>query len=224
MKRKIPWTGLLAAGLFLTLLPLGKAGEEGWVKLFNGKDFTGWRIFLDPKKEADPKKIWQVIDGIIVCEGSVNGYLITEKEYDNYVLQLEWRWGKKAPAKGNRNSGVFVHVTGPDKIWPKSVEAQLMADHAGDFWLVGDFQLKVDPKRQDPKVTRHYYRLKDNVEKEIGEWNKYEITCKDDTVKLVINGQLVNEGTGAELTRGKILLQSEGAEIHFRNVMLKLLK
>ena len=114
-----------------------------------------------------------------------------------------------------------MHVTGPDKIWPKAVEAQLMADHAGDFWLVDNFKLAVDPKRQDPRVARHYFRMKDNVEKSVGEWNQYEITCKGDTVNLVINGQLVNRGEDAELSKGKILLQSEGAEIHFKDVMLK---
>lgn len=216
----------LAAFLTLTLLGLHtetRAGgkDDGWIKLFNGKDFTGWKKFLDPKKkDADPNKIWTIDNGVIVCEGSVNGYLITDKEYENYVLKVQWRWGKKMTAK-IRNSGVFVHVTGPDKIWPKSVEAQLMADHAGDFWLVGDFKLKVDPKRQDPKIARHYFRMKDGVEKALGEWNQYEITCKGDTIKLVVNGSLVNEGTEAELTKGKILLQSEGAEIHFRDVMLK---
>jgi hypothetical protein len=213
---------LLAAALALPRGPA--AGQEGgWVKLFNGKDLSGWKKFLDPKRQADPDKIWAVKDGIIFCEGSVNGYLLTDKEYENYVLRLQWRWGEKMTGK-NRNSGVFVHVTGPDKIWPKAVEAQLMADHAGDFWLVDNFKLTVDPKRQDPKVARHYFRTKDNVEKKVGEWNQYEITCKGDTVKLAVNGEVVNEGTNAELTKGKILLQSEGAEIHFRNVELKSLK
>src|SRR5690348_7284260 len=69
-----------------------KGGKDEWVKLFNGKDFTGWRIFLDPrKKDADPKKIWSVKDGVIVCEGSVFGYLITEKEYGDYALKVQWR-------------------------------------------------------------------------------------------------------------------------------------
>jgi hypothetical protein len=205
-------------------VPAGEKKDDGWIKLFNGKDFTGWKKFLDPKKDGDPDKIWTVKDGMIVCEGSVYGYLLTEREYSDYVLKVEWRWTDKAPAKGVRNSGVFVHVSGPDKIWPKGVEAQLMIDHAGDFWLVDGFKLEVDPKRQDPKVARHYYRMKDDIEKKIGEWNQYEITCKGDTIKLVINGQLVNEGKNAEATKGKILLQSEGAEIHFRNVELKLLK
>src|SRR5262249_44382181 len=160
-----------------------------------------------------------VKEGTIVITGVPNGYLITEKEYENYVLTVEWQWGEKPG-----NSGVFVHVSGEDKIWPKGVEAQLQNGRAGDFWLVGEFKLKVDEKRQDPKVARHFLRLKDNVEKPAGEWNKYEITCKGDTIKLVVNGETVNEGTNAEATKGKILLQSEGAEIHFRNIELKPIK
>jgi len=206
-----------------------RAGEKDgdWTKLFNGKDLKGWRIFLDPrKKDAVPENIFQVKEGIIVCEGSVFGYLITDKEYDNYVLTVKWRWGKRLPEKGTPNSGVFVHVNGPDKIWPKAVEAQLMSGHAGDFWLVDGFKLTVDPKRQDPKVARHFNRMETTkaVENPIGEWNTYLITCKGDNIRLEINGQLVNEGTMAELTRGKILLQSEGAEIHFKDVMLKAAK
>ena len=211
---------LLAVAMMFT--PPGPAGEkgDGWVKLFNGKDLSGWKAFLDPKQEADPKKVFTVRDNILVCEGTPLGYLITDKEYENYVLRLQWRWGEKVHNKV-RNSGVFVHVVGPDKIWPKAVEAQLMADHAGDFWLVDNFNLKVDAKRQDPKVARHYYRMRDRVEKAVGEWNRYEITCNGDSIRLVINGQLVNEGVEAELVRGRILLQSEGAEIHFKDVALK---
>jgi hypothetical protein len=221
MKRSLLVTMVAAAVTALGAALPTHAGEDGWTKLFNGKDLTGWKVFLDPKKKgADPDKIFTVKDGVIHCEGSVNGYVITDKEYENYVLKVQWRWGEKKVGKG-RNSGVFVHVVGPDKIWPKAVEAQLMADHAGDFWLVDNFKLTVDPKRQDPKINRHYYRMKDGVEKSVGEWNQYEITCKGDTLKLVINGQHVNQGGDAELTKGKILLQSEGAEIHFKDVMLK---
>ena len=196
--------------------------EEGWIRLFNGKDFTGWKKYLDPKKNADPDTIWSVKDGMIVCEGSVYGYLLTEKDYENYQLRLQWRWGDKVTT--NRNSGVFVHVSGPDKIWPKGVEAQLFNGRAGDIWLVDGFKLTVDAARQDPKNKRHYLHLKDGVEKPIGEWNQYEITCRGDTIKLVVNDQVVNEGTNAEATKGKILLQSEGAPIVFRNVEIKMLK
>src|SRR5262249_14202450 len=205
-----------------TAIALADDKDEGWIKLFNGKDFSGWQKFLDPKKNADPDSIWSVKDGMIVCEGSVYGYLITEKEYENYELRLQWRWGEKVTS--NRNSGVFVHVSGPDKIWPKGVEAQLFAGRAGDFWLVDGFKMKIGTER-DPRSERHYVRIGDKfekkgtkdeqgreqydivgkkVEKEIGEWNQYEITCKGDTITLVVNGQKVNEGTHAEATKGKI--------------------
>ncbi len=201
------------------------ADNEGTIKLFNGKDLSGWKVFLDPTKTAKPEEIFQVKDGIIHCAGTVNGYLITDKEYENYVLKVQWRWGEKVYTRNQvRNSGVFVHVVGEDKIWPKSVEAQLMDGRAGDFWLVGGFKLTVDEKRKDPNQPRHFLRMKDNVENKRGEWNQYEITCKGDAIKLVVNDQLVNEGTGAELTKGKILLQSELAEIQFRNVELTPLK
>ena len=192
------------------------------IPLFNGKDFTGWKRFIDPRRKADPDQIWKIQDGVIICDGSVNGYLITTKEYGNYVLRLQWRWGDKVTR--GRNSGVFVHVHGPDRIWPKGVEAQLMSGHAGDFWLVGNFRLNVDPARRDPRVSRHYFRMKDNVEKPIGQWNQYEIICRGDTVTLKVNGHLVNQGTSAERSKGKILLQSEGAEIHFRTIELEPLK
>lgn len=214
----------LAALAVLVLAAVGRADDPaGWTKLFNGKDLTGWKTFLDPKAKADPAKIWTVKDGVLICEGSVNGYIITEKDYSDYVLRLDWRWGDKMTR--GRNSGVFVHVSGPDKIWPKGVEAQLFSGSAGDFWLVDGFKLTVDKSRQDPKQARHFFRtVKEGVEKPIGEWNTYEITCKGDTIKLVVNGKAVNEGTNAEATSGKVLLQSEGAEIHFRNVQIKSLK
>lgn len=225
MRHAFRLTGLaVALALFVGVTTTRAADDKDTIKLFNGKDLTGWKPFLDPnKKDADPAKIFTVKDGVIIIEGSVNGYLITEKEYENYVLTLEWKWGEKA-TKG-RNSGVFVHTSGPDKIWPKAVEAQLMADHAGDIWLVDGFKLKVDEARKDPKAARHFLRtIEKDVENKVGEWNKYEITCKGNTIKLKINGKEVNEGTEAEATKGKILLQSEGAEIHFRNIELKPIK
>jgi hypothetical protein len=225
MRRNLLPTAALAVSLAaLAVVSSGRAEDKkaDTVKLFNGKDLDGWKVFIDPRqKDVKPEDVWSVKDGIIQCKGKPYGYLLTEKEYGDYVLTVEWRW----PAKPG-NSGVFVHVSGPDKIWPKGVEAQLYAGHAGDFWLVGGFKLKVDKERQDKKTPRHFVRLNADkaVEKKAGEWNKYEITCKGDTIKLVVNGEFVNEGSEAEATKGKILLQSEGAPIEFRNIELKPLK
>jgi hypothetical protein len=214
----------------LALLTVGGAaaadaekGVKETVSLFNGKDLTGWRTYLDPSKKTQPSEIWSISDGVIHCKGSVAGYLLTEKEYDNYVLRFQWRF---PPGSKGGNSGCFVHVVGPDKVWPKGIEAQLMHKQAGDFWLVDGAKLKIDEARHDPKSERHYYRLKKDeaIEKPIGEWNQYEITCDGNNIKLVVNGHFVNEGTDGELSKGRILLQSEGAPIEFRNIELTPLK
>lgn len=197
--------------------------KEDFTPLFNGKDLTGWKTYLNPKSKKTAEEIWQVKDGVIRCEGSEMGYLITEKEYGDYVLRLQWRWGERL-AK-NPNSGVFVHVSGPDKIWPKGFEAQLASGQAGDIWLVDNFQCKVDPARQDKRTPRHFFRTtQSNIEKPLGEWNQYEIICQGDTIKLIVNGQEVNSATDCEASKGKILLQSEGSEIFFRNIEIKSLK
>jgi hypothetical protein len=207
---------LLAFAVFLTTAPAEDAKPS---EIFNGKDLAGWKVFVDPKAKgkANPDDMFVVKDGVIECAGQPSGYIITEKEYGDYVLELEWKW----PAKAG-NSGVLLHCSGKDMIWPKSAEAQLFAKNAGDIWLIGGYKLDVDEGRQDKKTPRHYFRMnkEKSVEKKPGEWNKYKITCKGDTIKLEVNGELLNEGKGGELTKGKIALQSEGSPIHFRNVKL----
>ncbi len=197
--------------------------EKASIHLFNGKNLAGWQVYIPDKDKTKvkPEDVWSVEDGVLKCVGKPNGYVITEKEYGDYVLELEWRWTGKPG-----NSGVLLHTTGPDMIWPKSAEAQLASGSAGDIWLIGGFKLDVDKSRQDPRQARHYFRLHRDkaIEKKPGEWNQYKITCKGDTIRLEINGELVNEGKGSELTRGKIALQSEGAPIEFRNIKLTPLK
>lgn len=220
-QKQFSWSVGLVALLGIVSLSLGAAwaAEGETISLFNGRDLSGWKTFVDPNKDVSPDEIWSIEDGVIHCRGQVNGYLLTEKEYDNYVLRLQWKWGEKPG-----NSGVFVHVVGEDKIWPKGVEAQLMSGRAGDFWLVDGAKLTIDEDRRDPKTERHFFRTKDDVEKPVGQWNQYEITCDGDEIRLVVNGHEVNTGTNSELKRGRILLQSEGAEVFFRNIELEPLK
>jgi hypothetical protein len=207
--------------------------QDDFIPLFNGKDLSGWTAYLRPTKEnpnPDPKNTWSVVDGVIKCTGRPNGYIATENEYGDYVLRVKWRF--PADSKGG-NSGVLLHVTGPDRVWPNSVEAQLASGSAGDFWLIADEHgklpyLEIDQSRKDlnNKEGRHYFRINREkpVEKPFGEWNQYEITCKGGDIRLVINGTLVNEGKNGELKRGRIALQSEGAPIEFKDIEIKLLK
>lgn len=211
----------------LALLAATTARAADDVPLFNGKDFTGWQFFeKDDKgtKKAGPGETWSVTDGYVRCTGKPNGYILTEKAYADYTLKLKWRF--PADSKGG-NSGVLLHCQ-DEKYWPTSVEAQLKSGSAGDIWLMlpPAVKLDADPKRQDPKQARHFFRMetKEPVEKKFGEWNEYEITCKGGDITLVVNGTKVNEGKGGNLTTGKIALQSEGAEIHFKDIVLKPLK
>jgi hypothetical protein len=245
MRRRTLLASLAVATLILAALSPSPAADEksGFTPLFNGRDFTGWKIFLQRNADNVQTKTFTVERGEIHCTGQPMGYMLTDKEYGDYVLRVQWRFPDKPG-----NSGVFVHVSGPDTIWPRGVEAQLMSGRAGDIWRVGpngdEFKLTVAGEK-DPRSTRHHVRIGDKyvmkegkdakgrpqydlvskkVEKDIGEWNQCEITCKGDTIALVVNGEKVNEGTHAESTKGKILLQSEGAPIVFRNVEIKSLK
>lgn len=187
--------------------------------LFNGKDLSGWTFHLSDG--GDPAKTWSVAaDGVLVCTGKPAGYIRTTADYTNYVLEFDWRWN--AAGEGNRNSGVLLRMVGADKVWPKSLEAQLQSGSAGDFWIIDEFPCKTDPKRTN---GRNCKRIElEELEKPLGEWNHYRITVEHTGVSLEINGMAVNAATEVLETPGKICLQSEGAEIHFRNITLMPLK
>lgn len=207
--------GALAIAGVLDTQILAQQKPPKEIPLFNGKDLTGWKAFLaDPN--VKPEEVWSVQDGILICKGTPLGYIYTEKEYRDFILKLEWRW---APDKKPGNSGVLLRVHGEHKIWPRSVEAQLMYMNSGDFWLIDGYPMDTDPQYVDKNVPRHRWRHK-TTEKPQPAWNEYEIIVKGDRVTLKVNGELVNEGWNAEVRSGHIALQSEGGEIHFRNIRL----
>ena len=183
--------------------------------LWNGKDLTGWKPFTDDKN-ADPAKTWSVADGVIRCTGKPNGYMRTEEAYANYLLHVEWRW----PEQGG-NSGVLIHMNGPDNVWPKSLECQLHSGNAGDFWVIGGVETNEHAKAGQRVNGRRTIKLKDSSERPVGEWNTYEIICKDDWIVVCVNGILQNVATKCSATSGKICLQSEGTPVEFRNIYLE---
>jgi hypothetical protein len=189
-------------------------GEK--VELFNGENTKGWKAFVpDLTKEGkEPLSVWSVKDGVLQCAGRPIGYIQTEELYDNFVLELDWRFD---PAKGPGNSGVLLRTVGDDQVWPKSMEAQLQSRSAGDFWNIEEVKATVDPKRTN---GRHTVKLHETNEKPLGEWNHYRIVVHTGTIELWVNGLLQNVATNVEVQKGRIALQSEGAYIEFRNIVL----
>lgn len=193
------------------------ASMPGEVALFNGVDTAGWSAFV-PELSANPLSIWKVEDGVLTTLGSPAGYIHTTADFANFVLKLEWRFSPVTKKAGN--SGVLLRMNGEHKVWPKSVEAQLQSGAAGDFWNIGEFEMTTEASRLNGRNTK----ASGNAERGIGEWNEYEIHVDHNRVRLFVNGELLNEAWGVAEMPGKICLQSEGAEIHFRRVRLAPLK
>jgi hypothetical protein len=179
------------------------------VQLFDGKSLGGWKTV---SKDPTLLPVWKVTDGVIACQGSPFGYARTLAAYRDYTLHIEWRWPDKPG-----NSGIFLHVTGEDKIWPACLEMQLKSGQTG--MIIGSggarFAELTDPKKHNVP------RQGADSEKPVGEWNSADIVCRGDTVRLTINGVLQNEITGATLSSGCIALQAEGGAIEFRHVALQ---
>jgi hypothetical protein len=154
---------------------------------------------------------------VIICTGKVNGYIYTEKSYKNYVLRYDWRYKRPDKVEDEENfrgnSGLLVHIQGEPRIWPKSIEVQGMnRDHGR---LIGVNGAKIPSKFDRAALQK--------ARKPIGEWNTTEASIQDGIVSAKVNGVEVDSGKG-DLTEGQIGLQSEGAEIHFRNIRIKELK
>ncbi|TAJ11734.1 MAG: DUF1080 domain-containing protein [Planctomycetota bacterium] len=189
----------------------GKRGAP--IELFNGRDLDGWAHYLaDPKVGRDA--VWSVKDGVLRCSGEPAGYLKTRAQYESFELVVEWRFD---PARGAGNSGVLLRRVGDDKIWPKSIEAQLMSRNAGDIWNIDQFPMQVDERRTNGRRTE---KQQPSNEKPLGEWNRYEIVLDGGNLSLTVNGALQNSARWCEQVPGEICLQSEGAVIEFRKVTL----
>ena len=196
--------------------------------LFNGKDLAGWHADV-PQKDSDKTAIdpFIVRNGMLVSLGDPRGHLITDAQYRNYRLEVEYRF----PGKPG-NCGVLVHASTPRalyKMFPKSIEVQMEHGNAGDFWcIVEDIAVPDMEKRRGDKkdwgITegklRRIVNLTDSSEKPLGQWNRMVVECLNNTVKVWVNNDLVNEGTNCTAREGQIALQAEGSEVEFRKLLL----
>lgn len=192
-----------------------KSGQSLAVKqvinLLENNSLDQWTFYL-ADSTVSPQTIWSVKDSIVQCSGAVNGYMRTNENYSDYKLTLDWRWSEEPG-----NSGVLLHITGTDNVWPKCIEAQLMSGNAGDFYLIGGSTVK----EQVDKTSRRIEKKSENSENPAGEWNHYEIICSADQITLYVNGVLQNKASQASLQSGMIGLQSEGKPIEFKNIYLE---
>ncbi|HYN04345.1 MAG TPA: DUF1080 domain-containing protein [Vicinamibacteria bacterium] len=217
----------LAAPALALVLAGTSARAAAPAPLFNGKDLAGWSHFLvDAKVPA--ADVWSVKDGVLVCKGEPLGHLHTNAEYTNFKLVVEWRWAPGAAARLGKtpNSGVLLRVNGEPKAIPRAIEAQLRQGEAGDLYGFWGMAMEGDPARRrekkgDPMLGDMVGFAKAEAnERPEGEWNVYEITVDGPSVVVLVNGRKVNEAKGATVVPGRIALQSEGGEIHFRKVEL----
>ena len=259
---------LVAMGL--AALQAGDAKKKDDVKivlslvLFNGKDLTGWDTWLGkPYKgdtvvglNSDPDKVYSVVEAdgqpAIRISGQVWGALTTKKEYENYHLKLDFKWGEKRwppRDKAVRDSGLLYHCVGAhgaqSTFWMRSQELQIQEKDCGDYWSVAGAIVDVEGERQDGKLVfkkggqkftvptketgSRIIKSPDN-EKPTGQWNTVELYCFGQTSVHVVNGKVNMILTGSRqmvdkkevpLTKGKIQLQSEGAEVFYRNITVR---
>jgi hypothetical protein len=198
------------------------------MRLFNGKDLSGWKPDV-PARDADPSgpPSFVIRDGNLVSLGKPEGHLVTDGRYRDYRLEVEYRF----PGKPG-NCGVLVHASRPRalyKMFPQSIEVQLMSGNAGDFWVIRE-DIKTEdmetrrPRRPGEKWgsaegdARRILNMTDGSEKPLGEWNSLAIEARGRTLKVWLNGDFVNEGFDATVDQGRIALQAEGAEVEFRKV------
>jgi hypothetical protein len=180
------------------------------IELFNGKDLAGWSwVGSDPKSKISDAFV--VKDGVLHGNGKPGGYIRTDEKYESFILKLQWRTLKAG------NGGVLLRASDEEKVWPRSIEAQLNTNDAGDIWNIGEYPMKTDPARQEDRRNK---KLHPSNEKPAGEWNDYEIILDAGHLTLKVNGLVQNEATDCEANPGRICIQSEGGVMEYRNITL----
>jgi hypothetical protein len=192
-------------------------------ELFNGKDLSGW---VNVNCAPDT---WSVKDGVLRCTGAPIGVMRSEKQYENFVIHVEWRH-----LQAGGNSGLFVwsDATVPEgRRLPRGMEIQMLelewpslnrlkdGSLPPEAYVHGEvFGVGVDIVPDNPRGKRS--KSVENRCKGKGEWNTYDAVCVDGTIKLSVNGKFVNGIAKASVKKGYLCLESEGAPVEFRNIRI----
>ena len=191
--------------------------------LFNGKDLTGW---VNVNTDDDT---WSVRDGVLVCSGHPIGVMRSDRQYENFILHIEWKhtepggnsgvfaWSNAVPAERNRlPNGVEIQMLELDWVNLRTRDGKKppVAYVHGEVWGVGGVKTVPDNPR-GPRSKSIENRCKGR-----GEWNTYDVVCVDGVIKLAVNGKFVNGVSRSTQKKGYLCLESEGAEIHFRSIKI----
>ena len=215
---------LLAVGaIFVAARGMRAVDVSVFRDLFNGKDLAGW---VNVNTAPDT---WQVENGMLVCSGHPIGVMRTEKQYENFVLHVEWMH-----TEPGGNSGMFLWSgprANPGSPFPDGVEVQMLelewpelhkqngvtppaAYVHGELFGVG----KVKTVPDNPRGVRSMSI--ENRCKPRNEWNTYDVVAVDGVLKLSVNGKFVNGISRSTKKKGYICVESEGAKIYFRNIRI----
>ena len=218
------WLAVVAAAVLVLAGGAIRAADAPVFRdLFNGKDLAGW---VNVNTAPDT---WRVDNGMLVCSGQPIGVMRTERQYENFVLHVEWMH-----TEPGGNSGMFLWSgprANPGSPFPDGVEVQMLelewpelhkqngvtpplAYVHGELFGVG----KVKTVPDNPRGTRSMSI--ENRCKGKGEWNTYDVVAVDGVIKLSVNGKFVNGISRTSQKKGYICMESEGAKIYFRNVRI----
>ena len=206
----------VSAAFFLPVGLSAASSSDGFVPLFDGKTLEGWH------QVNCAKETFTVRDGMIVCTGKPTGVLRSDKQYENFIFEVEWRHMKP---KGN--AGIFVWsegISAPGVPFARSIEVQVLENEygRGDWFTTHGDIFPIHGSTMVPDNPRKGSRSFPTEERSLpaGKWNKYVIVCVDGSVKLSVNGKFVNGGSECHYRKGYLCLESEGSECHFRNLRL----
>ncbi len=217
------YSAIAATGAFALLLFVAQTAPlPQYVSLFNGKNLKGW---VPVNTEPDT---WKVKNGVLVCSGKPIGVMRSEKQYENFMLHIEWMhkepggnsgvfvWSAARPGKNRLPDGVEVQMLELDwvKLNTKNGVAPTDSYISGELFGVGGVKTVADNPRGERSRGAEMRVLPRD------QWNTYDLVAVDGVLKLSINGKFVNGIAKSTQRKGYLCLESEGAEIHFRNIKL----
>ena len=204
----------------LASLCVARGAEEDFVSLFNGRDLSGW-VNVNCAPET-----WSVRDGMIHCTGRPTGALRTTRQYENFILELDWRH-----LSSGGNSGVFIWgtpIAAPGVPFLRGIEVQVL-DHGynspgkNEWYTTHGDVFPIHGATMKPFGRHNGMRSFPSEERSKGtpEWNHYRIVGSNGVLRLEVNGKEVSGGEACNYRKGYLALESEGAPVEFRDLHLR---